>query len=94
MISGSYIELNKAAIRNNFEFLKKIYGSDVKISSVVKANAYGHGIEKYVPLVEEQGINHFSAFVIRRDSYLHGAPGAYVQARTPRCPGAPASLLR
>ncbi|MDX1629610.1 MAG: alanine racemase, partial [Fulvivirga sp.] len=35
-------------------------GADVRISSVVKANAYGHGIETFVPMAEKCGVNHFS----------------------------------
>jgi alanine racemase len=31
-------------------------------SSVVKGNAYGHGIELFIPLAEECGVNHFSVF--------------------------------
>jgi alanine racemase len=37
-------------------------GSSVAISSVVKSNAYGHGIEETVPIIEECGIDHFSVF--------------------------------
>jgi alanine racemase len=44
------------------EFLKDYIASGVVISSVVKGNAYGHGIEQYIPLAEEFGINHFSVF--------------------------------
>lgn len=34
----------------------------MKISSVIKGNAYGHGISTYLPLAEEAGIDHFSVF--------------------------------
>lgn len=37
-------------------------GHATKISSVVKANAYGHGIEQFVPIAEYAGIDHFSVF--------------------------------
>lgn len=70
MISTSFIELDRLAIETNFSFLKDLYGPDVKISSVVKANAYGHGIREYVPLVEEQGINHFAVFSVEEASAL------------------------
>ena len=39
-------------------------GKDVKYSMVVKANAYGHGIEDLLPLVEAHGIDHFSVFSV------------------------------
>lgn len=35
---------------------------DTVLSSVVKGNAYGHGIEVFVPLAERCGIRHFSVF--------------------------------
>lgn len=58
----SYIEISKSALRSNIEFLKNYYGDQIRISSVVKANAYGHGITQFVPLVESCGIDHFSVF--------------------------------
>lgn len=57
---SSRIELSQKALKANFNFLKKKIGKDVKISSVVKANAYGHGIHQFVPMAEECGIDHFS----------------------------------
>lgn len=60
--STSFIELSKSALQNNLRFVQEAVGEGVKISSVVKANAYGHGIEEFVPLAESVGINHFSVF--------------------------------
>lgn len=62
MRGNSIITLKKDAISNNIKFLKSKLGEKVKISSVVKANAYGHGIEQIVPLFENEGINHFAVF--------------------------------
>lgn len=58
----SYLEISKSALEHNLQFLKNFIGDDVKISSVVKGNAYGHGLEVFVPLAENCGINHFSVF--------------------------------
>ncbi|MCG2761148.1 MAG: alanine racemase [Candidatus Delongbacteria bacterium] len=41
------------------------------MSSVVKANAYGHGINEFAPLVEAEGINHFSVFDYHEALKLH-----------------------
>lgn len=60
MTRSSCIELSKSALKKNIRFLKKQIGPDVKYSSVVKANAYGHGIETFVPMAEQCGIRHFS----------------------------------
>ena len=62
MLHTSYIELSKSALQKNIKFLKKIIGPNVVFSSVIKGNAYGHGIKEFVPLAEECGINHFSVF--------------------------------
>jgi len=62
MDNTSYIEISKKAYKSNIKFLKKVVGDNVKISSVVKGNAYGHGYEQMIPLAEENGINHFSVF--------------------------------
>ncbi|MCB0697947.1 MAG: alanine racemase [Chitinophagaceae bacterium] len=62
MTSSSKIILDKEAMQNNWDFMRSYFGEDQKISAVVKGNAYGHGIETYIPLAEECGVNHFSVF--------------------------------
>ncbi len=62
MNASSIITLNEKSVQNNIAFLQKKLGKNVKISAVVKANAYGHGIEQIVPLFEKHGIDHFSVF--------------------------------
>ncbi|MEL7833995.1 alanine racemase [Fodinibius sp. Rm-B-1B1-1] len=58
----SRIELSKSAFKKNISFLKDYIGKDVIFSSVIKGNAYGHGIGHFVPMAEECGIRHFSVF--------------------------------
>lgn len=58
----SHIELSKSSFKKNLSFLKDYIGSDVIFSSVIKGNAYGHGIEEFVPMAEECGVRHFSVF--------------------------------
>ncbi|MDP2188433.1 MAG: alanine racemase [Sphingobacteriaceae bacterium] len=60
--STSCIQISTAAIRSNIHFLRKTMGNKVCLSSVVKGNAYGHGISTYVPLAEAAGVTHFSVF--------------------------------
>ncbi len=62
MIYSSSIEISKSALKQNIKFIKGYIGKKVKLSSVVKGNAYGHGIEKFVPIAEESGVDHFSVF--------------------------------
>ena len=62
MFSTSVIEISKDSLQHNINFLKKQMGKKVKISSVVKGNAYGHGVKEFVPLAEECGLDHFSVY--------------------------------
>lgn len=62
MESTSIIELSQFALEHNLKFIRKQMGNDVIISSVVKANAYGHGIEEIVPILEHCGIKNFAVF--------------------------------
>ncbi|MCF7847097.1 MAG: alanine racemase [Candidatus Gracilibacteria bacterium] len=58
----SYIELSRSALKNNIQFVKEHLHSNCRFSSVIKGNAYGHGIELFVPLAERCGVRHFSVF--------------------------------
>jgi len=62
MAGTSFIELDRTALIHNLQFLQSYVGQEVRISSVIKANAYGHGIEQFIPIAEEAGMNHFSVF--------------------------------
>ncbi len=62
MADTSVIEISKKAVEGNIGFLREQLGGDVMITSVVKSNAYGHGMDAYVPLAEKAGIDHFSVF--------------------------------
>lgn len=62
MHTNSVIELNSDSYQNNLLFLKKMYGKNIIFSSVVKGNAYGHGIEEFVTMAYKSGVTHFSVF--------------------------------
>ncbi len=61
MFHTSYIEISESAIVQNLNFIRTMLG-DVAFSAVVKGNAYGHGIEHYVPLLYKYGVRHYSVF--------------------------------
>lgn len=61
-LQPSCIVLDSGALAHNIEFLRSIGSKEVKISSVIKGNAYGHGISKFLPLAEQNGVDHFSVF--------------------------------
>lgn len=60
--NSSVIEIDESAVRNNIKFIRSQIGDSVTLSSVVKANAYGHGIDEMVPLLESNDVRHFSVF--------------------------------
>lgn len=62
MFHSSELVISKPALKNNFQFVRSYLGYDVKIAAVIKANAYGHGIQSFVPVAEEAGISHFAVF--------------------------------
>lgn len=57
---SSRIELSQSALKKNINFIRKKIGKHPVLSSVVKANAYGHGIFPMVKMLEKCGIRHFS----------------------------------
>jgi alanine racemase len=62
MHTNSIIELNNTAYQKNLSFLRNTFGKKVKISCVVKGNAYGHGVTEMVSMAYHNGITHFSVF--------------------------------
>lgn len=59
MKDSSYIELSRSALKKNINYLKRRIGKDSVFVSVIKGNAYGHGIEEFLTLAEECGADHF-----------------------------------
>ncbi|MDY0280666.1 MAG: alanine racemase [Salinivirgaceae bacterium] len=62
MLESSYIVLSRSAYKKNYNYITKILGPNIRFSSVIKGNAYGHGIDKFVPIAEWAGVRHFAAF--------------------------------
>jgi len=49
----TWVEIDARALKNNILRFRKLVGSDVLLAAVVKANAYGHGIDEVSPLALE-----------------------------------------
>lgn len=62
MENTSWIELNRKALNKNISYLKQRIGANCVFASVIKGNAYGHGIEQYIPLAEACGIKLFAVY--------------------------------
>jgi len=71
MLHSSYIELNKTSLKKNIDFISSLLDEKTVLSSVVKGNAYGHGIENYIPIAEEAGVNHFSVYKVDEAKRVH-----------------------
>jgi len=71
----SVIELSRSAFANNIRFVRRQLKKNVKLSAVVKGNAYGHGIEHVVPVMEVCGIKHFSVFSSKEALRVHKVAG-------------------
>lgn len=56
-----WIELERAAFQKNIRYLKRRIGS-ARFCSVIKGNAYGHGITSFLPLAERCGVSYFAVF--------------------------------
>lgn len=62
MFSPTQIKLKQGALQSNLDFIRQHLKEGVEISLVLKGNAYGHGIDKMVPMAEKCGARHFSVF--------------------------------
>ncbi len=68
-----WAEVNLSAIQHNFHALKNRAGQNVKILSVVKADAYGHGILETALLLNNEGTDFFGVAGIDEGMMLRQA---------------------
>lgn len=55
----TWIEIDSRAARKNYETFRKIVGPKVRLWSVVKSNAYGHGLLAFSKLASDLGVDGF-----------------------------------
>ena len=63
----TWIELDQEAISRNIKIFRKLIGPKTKLWSVVKSNAYGHGLSVFAKLAEKAGVDGFCV-----DSLIEG----------------------
>ncbi len=51
----TWIEVDKAAVKKNYEVFRKIIGGDRKLMAVAKSNAYGHSLVDFSRLISSLG---------------------------------------
>jgi len=61
-VATSWLEIDRSAYSHNLAFIRQEIGPEVRLCSVVKGNAYGHGIDTIVDLAESEGIREFGVF--------------------------------
>jgi len=55
----TWTEIDLSALKFNFNLVKRIAGKGVKILTVVKADAYGHGMAKVAKKLNSLGVDYF-----------------------------------
>ena len=73
----SYLEVNLSCIKNNIEKIKEIVGINVTVAPVIKANAYGLGVEALKDIFEEENIK--IVFVATIEEAIHLKKCGYKQ---------------
>jgi len=56
----TWIEINEQALVSNVNTLRSLLNRECRFNAVVKANAYGHGLEKVVSVLRRSGIDAFA----------------------------------
>ena len=62
MRATSWIELSRETYARNVRYLKKRIGRGATFCSVIKGNAYGHGIEQLVEMAQHEGVYWFAVY--------------------------------
>lgn len=67
---NSWLELDAGAFRHNLRFLRSLVGPAVELSSVVKSNAYGHGLGAIARLAVGAGADSFCVHALEEAQAL------------------------
>lgn len=73
MFETSAIELSSLALQNNLNFIKKRLKKGVRLCSVVKGNAYGHGLSQFVQMAMNLGVDYFAVHSVEEAYQLQQA---------------------
>jgi len=60
----TWAEIDLGAVRYNLGRMREFISGDVGIMAVVKANAYGHGIERVSRVLVEEGVNYLGVATV------------------------------
>lgn len=62
MFETTSLSIDKSAYQKNLQFIRNQIGKEVKFCSVIKGNAYGHGIEPFVKMAVDCGVDYFGVY--------------------------------
>lgn len=57
---NTWIEIDRKALAHNINLFRRLAGPGVKLMPVVKANAYGHGLEQVSKICAEEGVDYLA----------------------------------
>lgn len=63
----TWIEIDKKAIKHNYEIFRSLISQQTKLMGVVKSNAYGHNLTEFAQELEELGVDYLAV-----DSVVEG----------------------
>lgn len=63
----TWLEIDAAAARHNYRTFRRLIGPKVQLWSVVKSNAYGHGLTAFAGIMDKLGVDGFCV-----DSLIEG----------------------
>ncbi len=61
---NTWIEIDRSALVHNINLFRKLAGSNVMLMPVVKANAYGHGLEQVSKICADEGVEYLAVHSI------------------------------
>jgi alanine racemase len=95
MTARVWAEIDVAAIKSNLAAIRSFNGPQTDVMAVVKANAYGHGLEIVANAAWESGTRWFGVATVSEGvevRYL--LPESWVCLFPPFCPGEEAEIVR
>lgn len=69
----TWVEISRKNFKNNYNFFRKILGKKCLLMSVVKSNAYGHGIIDFSLMAQKAGVDWFGVDSVVEAAHLRGA---------------------
>lgn len=69
----TYVEIDLVALAHNYAQITKTLGEGCQVLAVVKADAYGHGVEHVVPALVEAGTEWFGVALVEEGVELRQA---------------------